>query len=375
MKQKFQFPPQKDRISRKIKVPTYGPSVTSVFKKDQAELLYVEQMIPRDGDKEHIYWSCCDFSFGERGGYAGLQHQVNTEHEGVPFVRNNICSVWDLEESKSPQSPKVVLTYAHKGLYSTHFSDEGTGLHTSHPMPWRPGIYYATVIRRWYIANEAYTRMAMFMFSYGDNKWIHYMSVAIPGADIPLTGNNCSGFLERFAGEALGYYGIYGQHFRMNKDGSWEKPLYYEATAGGDPKYWQAKLDAGVNVKLSAGAIFNNKKHVIKLKPDQFDSKPKPAKTLPVIETVSTVYNKTSRIITVSWQISARRPPQLIYNIDIRKDSLDGSIIFQENELIPEKRKTFFSGRKNRIPEYIIPRFRSLIFLIRNLKNIMINLL
>ncbi|MFS6568011.1 DUF3472 domain-containing protein, partial [Staphylococcus aureus] len=137
----------------------------------------------------NIYWSSTNFFFGERGGYAGIQHQLNKNIDGVPFVHNNICSIWDLKEIDENLPTEVELTYGLKGLHASHFGGEGTGLHTSHPMPWIPDQWYSTVIRRWYKQGENVTRMAFFMYSYLDDKWTHYMSAAVPGVDIPLTGN------------------------------------------------------------------------------------------------------------------------------------------------------------------------------------------
>lgn len=70
-------------------VPTSGPSITSWFSENEAELLYVEQYVPTAGDNIHIYWSGCNFYFGERGGYAGIQHQ-NDNLVGARFLLTTI---------------------------------------------------------------------------------------------------------------------------------------------------------------------------------------------------------------------------------------------------------------------------------------------
>ncbi|WP_052044824.1 metallophosphoesterase family protein [Candidatus Arsenophonus nilaparvatae] len=323
----------------KDNVPSSGPSVTSYFSSNSAELLYIEQKVPTEGDREHIYWSGCNFFFGERGAYAGIQHQADKVIEGVPFIYNNICSIWDLKELDPELPTEVKLTYGHEGLHWSHFGGEGTGLHTSHPMPWYTDQWYATVIRRWYIPGEKVTRMAMFMYSYYEQKWTHYMSAAVPGIDIPLTGNSCTGFLERFAGKELGYYGIYGQHFRMNKDGSWQKPIFYEANAGGNPNYWKAELYQNTNIKLIAGGIYDNNQNSIKFYPNQFDTKPKPV--IPaVIENISASYNQINNYsVIVEWQNSDKTPPQLSYNIKIYRDSINGKLIAQQHGISPEERK------------------------------------
>lgn len=320
-------------------VPTSGPSITSYFRSNSADLIYVEQMVPSEGDRGHIYWSACNFYFGRRGGYAGIQHQVNKVIKGVPFEYNNICSIWD-EKDTDPHLPtESKLTYGLEGLHWNHFGGEGTGLHTSHPIDWSTDQWYATVIRRWYIAGENVTRMAMFMYSYSDKKWTHYMSAAVPGIDIPITGNSVTGFLERFTGQAMGYHGIYGQHYRMNTTGSWEKPLYYEARADSNPNFWKAELDQTVNIKLTAGGIFDNTESHIKLHPKQVDPKPKPVVT-PIVEFVKAFYVDVNNFaVSVEWKISSKTPPQLSYDIQIRKDDIKGELIAKKSGISPEKRK------------------------------------
>ncbi|PHM48693.1 DUF3472 domain-containing protein [Xenorhabdus miraniensis] len=353
-------------------VPTSGPSVTSVFNSNYAELIYVEQMVPNNGDKGYIYWSGCNFYFEDRGGYAGIQHQVNSVINGVPFIRNNICSIWDKIE-KDPSLPtEVQLTYSSPNTYSKHFGGEGSGLQTLNPMPWFPDHWYSIVLRRWYIQGEDSTRMAMFMYSYKDNKWTHYISVKIPDRDLYFTGNGCTGFLERFAGNELGYYGVYGQHFRLNKYGQWEKPLHYQATAGGNPKYWNAELYQGVNVRLIAGGEFNNNKNEIILYPNQFDEKPKPV-IQPRIESMTMFFN--NGVISVAWINSENTPPQLSYFVKIYKNNLHGELMAHSSQSIPEKRnESIYVGNITNGRYYATVEFIDIFNQKSNLKSISIDI-
>lgn len=320
-------------------VPTSGPSITSVFADHEAELLYVEQRVPTSGDDLHIYWSGCNFYFGPRGGYGGIQHQDNKVIGGQRFNYNNICSIWDLVDD--PGESEVRLDYGIDGLHSAHFGGEGTGLHTSHPMPWRLDQWYAMVIRRWFVPGDSVTRMAMFMYSYTDTQWTHYMSASVPGGDIPLSGNTCTGFLERFYGGALGYHGFYGQHFRMSKDGNWHKPLYYEAEAGGEPHTWNAELiDQGTNIKLIAGGRYDNDKPSIRLEPNQFDAKPKVV-MLPSVSMSSAVYNVQTHALKVRWSIPVDKPPQLGYLIEVRRVAF-GPVIAGNADWVPQRREAYF---------------------------------
>ncbi|KPW43818.1 Uncharacterized protein ALO59_04338 [Pseudomonas amygdali pv. mellea] len=321
-------------------VPTSGPSITSVFKETEAELLYVEQYVPTAGDNIHIYWSGCNFYFGARGAYAGIQHQNSNLIGDQVFTYNNICSIWDL--ATDPENAEVTLDYGLPGLHSGHFGGEGTGLHTSHPMPWHLNQWYGMVIRRWSKPDESVTRMAMFMYSYMDGKWTHYMSASVPGANLPLTGTTITGFLERFNGDALGYHGYYGQHYRMDNSGNWHKPDYYEATAGGNPDTWNAMLAyADTNIELIAGGSYGNTQTSIRLQPDQWDPKPKPANPEPSVTSIHAQYDNAGGNLSVQWTIDDTCPPQLSHVINVR--STPSLVLVAANhDARPEQRDTRF---------------------------------
>ncbi|GLY62337.1 hypothetical protein IW01_04615 [Pectobacterium brasiliense] len=316
-------------------VPTSGPNITSYFEKNEAELLYVEQMVKSDGDKIDIYWSGCNFYFGERGGYAGIQHQNDNTIDGQIFTRNNICSIWDLADQDPSLPTEVTLTYGLPGLHSAHFGGEGTGLHTSHPMPWTQNQWYALVIRRWdNPAGSKTTGMAMFMYSYLHSKWTHYISADIPGEGIPLTGNTCKGFLERFSGDAYPYSGIYGQHFRMDKNGLWEKPTKYVASAGGANDLWNAELYGNENIILSVG-LSDNSEDNITLKPNQ-SNKPKTL-TPPIISLLQASFIKEKKLIDISWVLDDSTPPQLTFTVEIRNNDTYGNLLISYRETSPHK--------------------------------------
>lgn len=334
--------------TKRADVPTSGPSITSWFSGSEAELLYVEQYVPAAGDNIHIYWSGCNFFFGERGGYAGIQHQNDNLVGGQIFTYNNICSIWDL--GADPAEAEVHLDYKIEGLHSSYFGGEGTGLRTSHPMPWCLDQWYSIVIRRWFIPGESVTRMAMFMYSYADAKWTHYMSASVPGPDIPLSKNYCTGFLERFNGDALGYHGYYGQHFRMSKSGIWQKPYAYVATAGGDPDTWDAMLvgdgedeDEGqASIMLIAGGSFGNTESTIQLEPNQLDVKPKPAMSTVAVLSVSVVPEVGSENVIVVWENDESTPPQLSYSIKISAAQGEEAVA-SDDGVIPQKRSSIFN--------------------------------
>lgn len=317
-------------------IPIWGPSITSYFSKNEADLIYVEQMVPADGDKVHIFWSGCNFYFRERGGYAGIQHQDNKIIDGEVFTRNNIYSIWDLDDLDPSLPTEVTLTYGLPGLHSSHFGGEGTGLHTSHPMPWHPNQWYALVIRRWDNPEGSKTTgMAMFMYSYQDAKWTHYMSADVPGEGIPFTGASCNGFIERFYGTEESYYGIYGQNYRMDKNGVWEKPTKYIASAGGVPGVWNAELYQDEYIKLSVGPSANQHESIT-LSPGQTESKPKPVIS-PRVVALRVSYIKESQVIDVLWGLDESTPPQLTFTVEIRKERTDGVLIHSHKETAPHK--------------------------------------
>jgi hypothetical protein len=174
------------------------------------------------------------------------------------------------------------------------------------------------------------------------------MSASVPNPDIPITGTTCTGFLERFNGDALGYHGYYGQHFRMSKDGSWQRPAYYVANAGGDPDTWNAELagdgedDGDANIKLIAGGSFGNTQSTIRLQPNQFDPNPKPAMSTPVLLSVYVVPQSGTKNVIVAWENDEATPPQLSYSIEIR--SIPGDeLVASDAEARPHTRSSIFA--------------------------------
>ncbi|MGN6091575.1 MAG: DUF3472 domain-containing protein [Luteibacter jiangsuensis] len=320
-------------------VPSWGPTVTSHFSRSRADLLYVEQMIPSRGDRIHIYWSGCNFYFEERGGYAGLQHQNDNIIDGVVFRYNNICSIWDLKDTDPSLPPEVQLEYGAPGLHWSHFGGEGTGLHTSHPMPWAPDHWYGLVIRRWYVYGENITHMAMFIYSYAEDSWTHYMSAAVPGVNLKLTGTTCAAFLERFNGDALAYEGVYGQHFRMLSGEGWEKPSQYVASGGEPFSSWEGESFQGANVLLRAGGTFDNDVPSLVVPVNQFDSKPKPANKNAAISDVRAACSQG--VLTVSWTVLASAPPQL--GARIRIEDVDGNVLATDRVSAPHLRQHVMS--------------------------------
>lgn len=331
-------------VRRQNEVPGWGPTVYAVFGKQRAVLIYLEQLVKPSGDRLYIYWSGCNFFFegkdgmADRGGYAGIQHQHSVKPDGAVFTYNNICSVWDLVDLPPDVPLEVSLDYGLEGLYSTH-GGEGTGLHTSHPMPWTPGHRYGMALRRWYKPGENVTRMAMFMYSFHDNRWTHYMSVSVPGPDMQFKGDYIAGFLQCFGGDALGYHGQYGQYFRMDEHGDWETPSHYVAEAEGSPRLWNAQIRDSTDVELLVGRDHFNTQPSITLRPTSGGTRPYPVST-PVVTQLLITYQ--AGVAYVSWTISDQHPPMLEYFIRIHEQDDNGKVVAENSDSVPERRSVAF---------------------------------
>lgn len=323
-------------------VPSWGPSISAVYEQDSAELIYSEQYVPHEGNAENIYWSMCNFFFNERGGYGGIQNCGGKLTGKNKYYRNNICSIWDLKETDPHLPTEVTLDYGLEGLHFSHFGGEGTGLHTSHYMPWSEDAWYGMAIRRWYKSGENVTRMAMFMYSYKTNRWTHYMSASVPGANILFTGNEVTGFLERFDGNALGFYGFVRQHFRLSKSGNWQKPTLYTVSAGGNSRFWNAELvNENSAIKIIVGGDYNNNNTSIIFRPIQNNNFPYVITQAKV--SLRKVEYKFGNVY-IDWVVEEDRSPQLSHIINIHQGNEHGPIIATNTDAVPEKRSTAFQS-------------------------------
>jgi len=334
---------------RNTDVPDSGPNVGGVFEGNEAELVYWEQYVPVESDWPGIFWCGYNFYVGhqgspyERGGYVGIQNNGGALIGGVPYINNNICSVWDQVDLPPDVPTEVTLDYGIAGLYSDHFGGEGTGLHTSHPMPWVAGQYYSLVLRRWYIPGERVTRLAFFMYSHTDKEWTHYSSMSIPGPNLSFAGHSSEGFLERFSDDApLGYRGRWGQLFRMTHDGQWHKPLYYQASAGGDrPHTWNAYLSEPEGwVEVISGGRYENDDNLKELRPVQPLDQPSVAGKQAIIG-IAIAHLADS--LVVHWRTLPEFAPQLSYKISLHWRQPDGIVLLEKREAVPHLRDTLLS--------------------------------
>ncbi|NID05911.1 DUF3472 domain-containing protein [Luteibacter jiangsuensis] len=227
-------------------VPASDPARTATFARNGADLLYVEQAIPIQGDVTHIFWLGRDAPTETRVDRPGLHPQARMVIGGVVFDPDRIASIWKLACPSLP--PEVELEYGAPQLRCSPFGGEGFGVYASLAMPWTPGQWYGLAVRRWHAPWEDVTRGAIFIYSHAQALWMHWLTVAVRGANLKLTGTCC-------------------RHFRMLSGQGWEKPL------------------------------------------DRSEAKPEPADANATVTHVTAIINEGA--LTVGWTILASAPPQL----------------------------------------------------------------
>ncbi|WP_027379525.1 DUF3472 domain-containing protein [Chryseobacterium daeguense] len=288
--------------------PSWGPYLEGFNMANTGELWYSEVMVDNSCKKVNTYYSTLNFSLGPRGGYAGIQYKPNE-------IYNNIFSMWDLQDSNVPQ---CTAEYSAPNTLVDGFGGEGTGLHTDNTMPWTPGTWYATVVRRW-STGDGKTRIGFFMYNYGTQKWKHYVTIVTPENDAKFTGTKLGAFVENWnsAANKDTRCGYFRNFWSMNNQGTWSKPTKYAVSAGTGS--WTAATafnntaikvsSCGTSPAPSGGSItFNN----------ITQEGTKPATTLPVVVTnVTPTYNSTGNSVNVTWAISETASPQLSYKVSL----------------------------------------------------------
>jgi len=319
--------------------PSWGPYITAKFEpRSNVELFYAEIVVPETGVQRYIYWSMMNPSYGNNPSYAGIQMQ---QTPGENVLGNNICSIWDSEDLPGITLPEVTLIGGPHGIYWDHFGNEGTGLHTSNQNVWKPGQRYAMAIRRWtHKCDHAHTYTSMFMYSFTDKTWVHWMSARIPGEALMLNGDP-AGFLERYAGSATHYYGNFGNYFKMLEGGNWQQPHEYTIGAGKGP--WLASLvngHSGQDIKVQVGET-PEREEEIKLFPMQ-ESRPTII-TSPIITSVKATYHVKERTLQCTWAIANTSPPPIKTIISISRDEVYGQDIHEVEIMGPMARQTFIT--------------------------------
>lgn len=296
--------------------PSWGPYLEGFDMANSGELWYSEAMADNTCKKVNTYYSTLNFSLDPRGGYAGIQYKPNE-------IYNNIFSMWDLQDSNVPQ---CTTEYVAPNTYVDGFGGEGTGLHTDNPMPWTPGTWYATVVRRWSIG-DGKTRIGFFMYNYGTQKWKHYVTIVTPENDAKFTGTKLGGFVENWnsAASKATRCGYFRNFWSMNSQGNWSKPARYTASAGTGS--WGAETafnNTAIKV-TSCGMTPAPAGSSVAFNSITQDGA-KPSTALPIsVTTVTPSYNTGSNSMNVTWASSETTSPQLSYKVSLYTEASWGN--------------------------------------------------
>jgi len=340
----------------------------------------MEYQIPYNNNQEHIYWSFCNTKLGNRNIYIGLQHQQPMMIRNTVFRHNNFCSIWNvkpvtLNESLSNSNANATINsnvgtdiqhminnindelsirYCLPDTHYEFFHENPTnetnnvGLHISHPMPWLFDTWYAILLRRWYILGENCTCFGLFIYSYKTERWTHYVTISASGIDTPFCGNTINGYTQCSQGNVTtGYQAFQRNHFRMNRNKSWEKSYMHHVYSSGDSKYWDADVKDDT-IRIRVNGECDNIASYIKLVSNQREDRPH-LSTLTIEATrLEFTYHKGQ--LFVNWDINETRAPQLRYHVRFVY-TLNNTTVFEQEAVCPEQRQVtyYINNLKNGI--------------------------
>lgn len=324
----------------KVAVPTCGPGITACFNKDQAELIYVEHDAPNWDDEAHLDYIGYYFNLGERGGFAGIQRQKDPIIGNFSSPCHALCIIGEVATAKSVTENAVQLEWTAENTLAIPLGGSDTGRRIAHPMPWHADIRYATVLRRWYVAGERRTHLAMFSYAFANGTWTHYFSASVPGADISFSSYQVVGLSDRFSGDEVNHSGHEVLHLRMDENGQWEQPAYRQNAAVAHPPYRAAALmPLEAHIQLAAGDELNNTHPSQAVYPRQSAAKPISI-AKPKIMALAAKYE--DGILTIEWRNDESTSPQLHYHVEVRRQDLEGELIARQSAIIPQQRKVIF---------------------------------
>ncbi len=207
-------------------------------------------------------------------------------------------------------------------------------------MPWTPGVWYTTVIRRWYTGDNQ-THIGFFMYDYGTGKWTHYVTVVTPENNAYFEGTEISGFLEKFGGNPVERCGYWRNFWKLNEDGTWNKSTQIEASAGTGA--WKAEQTSESEVKLYSCGAYTAPQSSYQFTLAIPEAKPTVVTTAAISSLTATFDNEQ---LTVNWQLDDTKSPQLSYEISVfNTSSLSDTPVAQLSGIHPEKRADTVSLR------------------------------
>ncbi|MFT4465850.1 MAG: hypothetical protein ACMX3H_15910 [Sodalis sp. (in: enterobacteria)] len=207
-------------------------------------------------------------------------------------------------------------------------------------MPWHADTRYATVLRRWYVAVERRTHLAMFNYAFANGLWTHYLSASVPGADLSFSCHQIVGISDRFSGDEVNRSGHDGLHLRMDADGQWEKPAYYRKATVAHPYYRNSALTPlEAHVQPATGDGLDDTRPFQAVYPRQATAKPTSTVKPKIMALVAKYEDGT---LTIEWRNDESTSPQLHYHVEVRRHGLEGELMARQSAVVPHQRKVVF---------------------------------
>ncbi|WP_346238465.1 DUF3472 domain-containing protein [Niabella insulamsoli] len=158
------------------------------------------------------------------GGYAGLQHTIDSASSGGSTSKTLIASLWD------PNTASGVHAYASfiaPTTFYSRFGGEGDGAKTVNPYGWKLNTWYNIVHRSWQSGDSIF--IANFIQDLSTGIWFHTSTLSAPGTSAAI-GNYNDSFLEDWVGNDDRMDGRYPRKaffkdcWALSLSGTWLKP-------------------------------------------------------------------------------------------------------------------------------------------------------
>jgi len=287
--------------------PKWGPYVKTVHmaKKNKAELMMADVLIPSDGIAPYTYACSIQFGIGKSGGYCGIQKAGPAE----PRMPNNIFSIWDF-----PNKIQISAQYKDPLTFVGGFGGEGTGLHSHADFGWKPDHWYTNIIRRWAI-NDSTTLVGYWIYDQSEKTFKHYVTFTVPEKDAMLH-DDIGSFLENFADEQKRpRTAVYKSYWMLTDQYKWVHPDSLLAEAGEGS--WKAEPYGNDGIKItSCGTTPGQKKSFYPVTQND-----KPTIIAADVYDLASYYDRSQKKIFVNWSTLQTATPQLSYEVQIFDNS------------------------------------------------------
>lgn len=288
------------------------------------------------------------------GGYAGLQHTIDSASVGGSTSKTLIASLWD------PNTAGGVHAYAsYKGANTVYsrFGGEGDGAKTVNPYGWKINNWYTIAHRSWKSGDSIF--IATFIQDLSTGKWFHTSTLSKPGTSEAL-GNYNDSFLEDWVGNDDRMDGRFPRKaffkdcWALTASGTWQKPTgrYVSInTSSADSArngIYNNSFDAGYDNTADAfymahgagvtpSSIFNGTRSATL--PAQSGQGTAPSLTTVVTDSLTAFY--AGNKIELSWVNHSTTDPQFSARIEVLNAS--GTVIRSVQDTLPQKRQASVS--------------------------------